>query len=303
MPTPTPALSVRGGGPEHRDVLIPGGAFEMGDAFGEGYASDGELPVHGVRLSPYRIDALPVTNAQFARFVDATGHVTDAERFASSAVFHLFVDRTTATIVGRAAGAPWWLGVRGADWAHPTGPRSSWREIADHPVVHVSHDDALAYCRWAGRSLPTEAQWEHAARGGLEGRRYAWGDDLLGERGEHLANIWQGTFPTRNSADDGYVGTSPVGAFPPNGYGLHDTAGNVWEWCADWFSPHTYRNSPVDDPQGPKFGTGRVTRGGSYLCHDSYCNRYRVAARTGNTPDSSSGNCGFRTVVPVDAPD
>jgi formylglycine-generating enzyme required for sulfatase activity len=268
----------------------------MGDAFGDGYPADGETPVHEVRLDGFRIDATGVTNSMFAAFVGATGYRTEAERYGSSAVFHLLCTGSRGDVLGAAAGSPWWLDVRGADWAHPAGPDSNWRDIPDHPVVHVSHDDALAYCRWAGRRLPTEAEWEYAARGGLNGKRYAWGDDLT-PSGEHRCNIWQGTFPATNNLDDGYLGTSPTETFPANGYGLYDMAGNVWEWCADWFLPKYYRNSPRDNPRGPTIGKGRVMRGGSYLCHDSYCNRYRVAARTFNTPESSSGNLGFRTVA------
>lgn len=268
----------------------------MGDAFDEGYPGDGETPVHHVRLSAFSIDVHCVTNAQFGRFVADTGYRTEAEKYGTSAVFHLLVQADAADVPGNAAGAPWWHVVRGADWAHPHGRESSWTDLADHPVVHVSHRDARAYCAWAGRRLPTEAEWEYAARGGLEGGRYAWGDELTVD-GEHRANLWQGRFPAVNTREDGYLATNPVGAFPANGYGLYDTAGNVWEWCADYFSPYYYRRSATEDPPGPKMGMGRVMRGGSYLCHDSYCNRYRVAARTANTAESSSGNCGFRTVA------
>jgi sulfatase modifying factor 1 len=279
----------------HEDVQLTGGAFQMGDAFGEGYPSDGEVPVHEVRVPPFRIDPTPVTNTMFAKFAAETGYRTEAEQYGTSAVFHLLLNAPREDVLGAAERAPWWLNVRGADWAHPGGTSSHWTDVADHPVVHVSHHDALAYCSWAGRRLPTEAEWEFAARGGLAGKRYAWGDDLT-PGGEHRCNIWQGTFPGRNTVQDGFLGTAPVKSFAPNGYGLYETAGNVWEWCADWFLPKYYRNSPVDNPQGPTIGAGRVMRGGSYLCHDSYCNRYRVAARTSNTPESSSGNCGFRTV-------
>ncbi|MEZ2388135.1 formylglycine-generating enzyme family protein [bacterium RCC_150] len=278
------------------DVPVASGVFLMGDAFGEGYASDGEAPVHAVSLDAFRIDATAVTNRMFAAFVEATGYRTEAEIYGTSAVFHLLIDTSDRNILGRAAGAPWWLNVRGADWAHPTGRSSDWQALVDHPVVHVSWHDAQAYCQWAGRRLATEAEWEYAARGGLTGKRYAWGDELTPD-GEHRCNIWQGTFPTTNTGDDGYLGTAPVRTFPPNGYGLYEVAGNVWEWCSDWFQPRYYRNSPKDNPQGPTIGAGRVMRGGSYLCHDSYCNRYRVSARTSNTPESSSGNCGFRTVA------
>ncbi|MDR6685357.1 formylglycine-generating enzyme required for sulfatase activity [Arthrobacter sp. 1088] len=282
--------------PTHEDISIPGGTYTMGDAFGEGYPRDGESPAHQVRLDSFTIDATTVTNKMFAAFVEETGYRTEAEVFGSSAVFHLISTAKADDVLGVAAGAPWWLNIRGAEWAHPTGPDSQWEDIPDHPVVHVSHTDALAYCDWAGRRLPTEAEWEYAARGGLEGMRYAWGNELT-PNGEHRCNIWQGTFPQRNTSDDGYLGTAPIKSFPPNAYGLYEVAGNVWEWCSDWFLPKYYRNSPTDNPQGPSIGAGRVMRGGSYLCHDSYCNRYRVAARTSNTPESSSGNCGFRTVA------
>jgi formylglycine-generating enzyme required for sulfatase activity len=268
----------------------------MGDAFGEGYPSDGETPVHAVELDGFRIDATTVTNQMFAAFAEATGYRTEAEQYGSSAVFHLLAKAPKEDVLGPAAGAPWWLNVRGADWAHPAGPSSSWTEKRNHPVVHVSWHDAQAYCHWAGRRLPTEAEWEYAARGGLPGARYAWGDELT-PGGEHRCNTWQGTFPTHNTQDDGFLGTAPVKSFPANGYGLYEVAGNVWEWCNDWFLPKYYRTSPRQNPQGPTIGAGRVMRGGSYLCHESYCNRYRVAARTSNTPESSSGNCGFRTVA------
>jgi formylglycine-generating enzyme required for sulfatase activity len=269
----------------------------MGDSFAEGYQADGEVPVHAVGLDSFRIDATAVTNRQFADFVEATGYKTEAEVYGTAAVFHLIVHAEQTDILGPVVGSPWWLSVKGADWAHPTGPKQHWTEIPDHPVVQVSHNDALAYCAWAGRRLPTEAEWEYAARGGLASQRYPWGNNLMGTDGTHHCNIWQGTFPTINTQNDGYLSTAPVRSFPPNGFGLYEVSGNVWEWCSDWFLPKYYRNSPATNPQGPSIGAGRVMRGGSYLCHDSYCNRYRVAARSHNTPDSSTGNCGFRTAV------
>lgn len=281
----------------HEDVALPGGTFSMGDPFDEGYPSDGERPVHEVELHAFRIDTTAVTNRQFAAFVEATGYRTEAEQYGTSAVFHLAANAPGADIVGEAEGAPWWLNVSGADWAHPGGRNSHWQDLPDHPAVHVSHNDALAYCSWAGRRLPAEAEWEYAARGGLVARRYPWGDDLLDDGGGHLCNIWQGRFPTSNTTEDGYTATAPVKSFAPNGYGLYEVSGNVWEWCADWFLPKYYRNSPRENPPGPTIGHGRVMRGGSYLCHESYCNRYRVAARTFNTAESSMGNCGFRTVA------
>jgi formylglycine-generating enzyme len=274
-------------------VRLPPGTFAMGDAFGEGYADDGETPVHEVTLPPFWIDQTAVTNAAFATFVKASGHVTEAERFGFSAVFHLGVDATPEDILSRPHQTPWWLGVRGADWRHPEGPKSSIANRQNHPVVHVSWADAQAYCAWAGKRLPTEAEWEYASRGGLGGRRFAWGDELT-PKGRWMCNIWQGHFPSHNTAEDGYLTTAPVKAYRPNRFELWNTAGNVWEWCADWFAPDYYTHSPTDDPSGPDDGTERVVRGGSFLCHHSYCHRYRVAARSHNTPDSSAANTGFR---------
>jgi formylglycine-generating enzyme required for sulfatase activity len=265
----------------------------MGDAFGEGYPADGEVPVHSVALDAFAIDETAVTNADFGAFVAATGYTTEAERFGFSAVFDGLVRAVPGDVLNRVPGAPWWLAVRGADWRHPHGPASSLDGLADHPVVQISWHDAQAYCRWAGARLPTEAEWEYAARGGLEGRRFAWGDVLQVDDG-WPCNIWQGTFPTSNTAEDGFVGTAPVRSYPANGFGLFEVAGNVWEWCADWFSPTYYAASPDVDPRGPGSGTARVLRGGSFLCHDSYCHRYRVAARSSNTPDSAASNIGFR---------
>jgi sulfatase modifying factor 1 len=274
---------------------LPGGEFAMGGGFGEGCPGDGETPVHRVMIQPFAIGATTVTNAQFAAFVDATSHETDAQRFGSSAVFHLALEARSRDVLGVASGTWWWLNVRGADWAHPHGRRSIWTDRPDHPVVHVSWFDADAYCRWANVRLPTEAEWEYAARGGHEGRRFPWGDELEPD-GEIRCNVWHGTFPTANTLRDGFLTTAPVRSFPPNDLGLYETSGNVWEWCADWFSPAYYRRSPRRDPRGPMRGTRRVQRGGSYLCHRSYCHRYRLAARSSNTPESSTGNCGFRVV-------
>jgi len=272
---------------------IPGGTFAMGDAFGEGRPEDGERPVHRVTLPGFHMDATAVTNEQFAAFVAATGSITDAEEFGASAVFHLAHRGPAADVTGRVGGAPWWLVVEGASWRRPDGRDSDAADRPDHPVVHVSWRDATAYAAWAGKRLPTEAEWEYAARGGLVGRRYVWGDDLT-DGGRWLCNIWQGTFPTENTLDDGFLTTAPVMTYEPNGYGLWQMAGNVWEWCADWFDPAYYARSPQLSPTGPASGSHRVMRGGSYLCHASYCDRYRVAARSANTPESTSGNLGFR---------
>jgi len=275
-------------------VLLPGGPFTMGDDSGEGYPADGEGPAREVRVRPFWIDRYALTNARFAAFVAATGYVTEAERFGWSFVFagllpHDFPPTRAAVV------APWWRQVEGADWRRPEGPQSDITDRADHPAIHLSWHDAIAYCRWAGKRLPTEAEWEYAARGGLDRRRYPWGNQLRPD-GEHRMNVWQGRFPSLNTAEDGHVGTAPVDAFPPNGYGLYNVCGNVWEWCADWFDPGFPLRGPRDDPKGPPVGERRAMRGGSYLCHRSYCFRYRVAARSSNTPDTSAGNLGLRCV-------
>jgi sulfatase modifying factor 1 len=274
---------------------IPAGRFLMGDSFDEGRPADGELPVHPVRLDSFSIDTTPVTNNDFGAFAEATGYRTEAERAGHSAVFALTLRAEPQDVLAVFPEAPWWADVRGAHWRRPYGPLSSLEGLGSHPVVHVTRTDAEAYCAWAGRRLPTEAEWEYAARGGAASLRYPWGEELT-PGGRHHCNIWQGDFPTLNTAEDGWVATSPVGTFPPGGHGLYDTAGNVWEWCADWFDLGYYARSPEDDPRGPEPTGLAVIRGGSYLCHDSYCNRYRTAARASNTPHSSAANCGFRTV-------
>jgi formylglycine-generating enzyme len=286
---------------EHRagleHVPIPAGRFRMGDPFAEGYPRDGETVLHDVEVDAFTIARTAVTNEVFAGFVADTGYRTTAEVAGSSAVFHSAVHPQAAdNIVGAVHATPWWAAVRGADWAHPTGPGSSWSELPNHPVVHVSWYDAVAFFLWRGSRLPTEAEWEYAARGELNGKRFPWGDELEPD-GTYRLNIFRGTFPTVNAAEDGYATTAPVDAFEPNGYGLYNMCGNVWEWCFDWFDPRAYARSPVRNPAGPTRGRERITRGGSYLCHISYCYRYRVAARSRNTPDSSTGNCGFRTVL------
>ncbi|WP_461033052.1 formylglycine-generating enzyme family protein [Streptomyces mayteni] len=279
-----------------RLLSLPGGRFLMGADDGIGHPGDGEGPVREVGLSPFRIAPTTVTNAQFATFVKATGYVTDAERFGFSYVFEGFLPREVRAASPRVPGTPWWRGVQRATWRYPEGPGSSIDSCQNHPVVHVSWNDAVAFCAWSGTRLPTEAEWEYAARGGLERKRYPWGDELAPD-GRHLCNIWRGTFPTVNTAEDGHRSTAPVKAFRPNGFGLYNTVGNVWEWTADWFSRDFHLTGPRADPTGPPEGLARAMRGGSYLCHDSYCKRYRVAARSSNTPDSSAGNIGFRVAA------
>ncbi|MFJ3777964.1 formylglycine-generating enzyme family protein [Streptomyces sp. NPDC090075] len=282
---PAPAGAPR----EDGMVALPGGEFLMGAEDADGFPADGEGPVRAVRVAPFLVDACAVSNDAYAEFVADTGHVTDAERLGWSYVFAGFLPAALRRDAPRPPETPWWCAVAGAAWNRPAGPGSGLDGLGDHPVVHVSWYDAAAYASWAGKRLPTEAEWEYAARGGLEQARYPWGDELDPD-GEYRCNIWRGTFPTRNTAADGYRGTAPVDAFAPNGHGLYNTSGNVWEWCADWWTTeHGGHAAPVH-------GGARVIRGGSHLCHASYCNRYRVAARTANTPDSSTGHTGFRCV-------
>lgn len=257
-----------------RDLVeLPGGTFLMGS--GEGpYPLDGEGPVRPATVAPFALAAHPVTNAEFAAFVDDTGYGTTAEREGWSFVFASLLPPDSPP-TRAVAEAPWWRQVHGARWDRPEGAASSVADRMDHPVVHVSWIDARAYCRWAGARLPGEAEWEYAARGGLEQKRFPWGDEFDPAR----MNVFEGAFP--RSA--GRTGTTPVGSYPPNGFGLHDMTGNVWEWTADRFGP---------DRPGH-----RALRGGSYLCHESYCWRYRCAARLASTPDSSSGNTGFRVAA------
>lgn len=278
-------------------TLLPGGEFLMGTDFDGGFPADGEGPVRRVRLDPFWIDTTPVRNHDFARFIEATGYRTEAERFGWSFVFMGDLPSASEELLA-VDGAEWWKKVDGANWQHPEGPGSSIDARPDHPVVQVSWNDAQAYAGWAGKRLPTEAEWEYAARGGLEQKLYPWGDDLTPE-GKHLCNIWQGVFPHTNTGEDGYVSTCPVDAFPPNAFGLYSVTGNTWEWCADWFDAQWHIKAAHTNPQGPPTGTARVLKGGSYLCHRSYCNRYRVAARSSNTPDSATTNMSFRCVRDV----
>ena len=274
---------------------VPGGRYRMGDESEWSYPGDGEGPVHDVDLAPFLIDSFVVTNRQFGDFVDATGWRTDAERFEWSFVFGGLLPDDFPPTRG-VESAPWWRQVMGADWRHPEGPHTDVTDRMSHPVVHVSWNDARAYCAWTGSRLPTEAEWEIAARGGVEGQPFPWGDQLE-PGGAHRMNVFQGDFPGGDTGADGHIGTAPVDAFEPNGYGLYNMCGNVWEWCMDWLDIGYYRRSPIEAPGGPSDGSSRVQRGGSYLCHSSYCRRYRVSARFGSGPDSSTGNLGFRVAA------
>lgn len=306
-------------------ALIPGGTFLMGsnDFYPE------ERPVHAVSVDGFWMDEHPVTNAEFRRFVKATGYVTVAERpldpadypgadpdllVPGSLVFHQPQGRVSLDDY-----RAWWRYVPGASWIHPEGPGSTLDGRDRHPVVQVAYEDAEAYARWAGKSLATEAEWEFAARGGLEGAVFAWGDEFA-PRGRLMANTWQGEFPVQNLLADGYAGTSPVGSFPPNGYGLYDVTGNVWEWTGDFFSAH-HPDAAGDaccTPQNPRVETAgqsyasgepgehiprKVIKGGSHLCAPNYCLRYRPAARQGETIDTSTSHIGFRCVVRTATPD
>jgi len=282
-------------------VELGGGVFRMGCDRREGHPLDHEGPTRQVELRPFAIAETAVTNAEFALFVEESGYVTDAERFGWSFVFDgLLTQEASQAVRGQAYTNPWWLGVDGAYWRCPFGPGSDIEELNDHPVVHVSWHDADAYCTWARLRLPTEAEWEYASRGGLKGKRFPWGDDLT-PSGVWRCNIWQGEFPRMNTAEDGYVATAPVRSYEPNGFGLYQTSGNVWEWSQDCFAPldESEREHEKHYPAGQPTEMPKAIRGGSYLCHHSYCNRYRVAARSSSTPDSSGGNVGFRCVLDV----
>ncbi|XP_054450482.1 formylglycine-generating enzyme isoform X1 [Pteronotus mesoamericanus] len=273
-------------------VPIPAGVFTMGTDDPQ-IKQDGEAPARRVTLDAFYMDAYEVSNADFEKFVNATGYLTEAERFGDSFVFEGVLSERVKTGVQQAvAAAPWWLPVKGADWRHPEGPDSTVLHRLDHPVLHVSWNDAAAYCAWAGKRLPTEAEWEYGCRGGLRDRLFPWGNKLQ-PRGQHYANLWQGEFPVANTGEDGFRGTAPVASFPPNGYGLYDMVGNVWEWTSDWWAVY-HSAEDARNPKGPRSGKDRVKKGGSYMCHKSYCYRYRCAARSQNTPDSSASNLGFR---------
>lgn len=303
-------------------VLIPGGIFDMG---GDNNQADAdELPKHKVQVSPFYMDMTEVTNAQFKKFVDATGYVTTAEKkpdweelkktippgtprppdsvlVAASLVF-----KPSAGPVNLNDYAQWWSWVKGANWKHPVGPESHLNGKENYPVVHISWDDAMAYCKWAGKRLPTEAEWEFAARGGLINNIYPWGNEHV-NTGEPKANSWEGKFPYLNEKKDGYLTAAPVKSYAPNGYGLYDMAGNVWEWCSDLYNYEYYKQlegkltfnpkgaNKSYDPQEP-YTEKRSLRGGSFLCNDSYCSGYRVARRMKSSHDTGLEHTGFRCV-------
>ena len=302
-------------------VWIPGGRFLMGSTTG---APD-EQPVHDVIIDGFYMDIHEVTNEQFQKFVDATGYVTTAEKMPeldaidpNSPLANVEI-KPEFNVPGSICRRPvssrddldpsigaysWWKYEPGADWKHPDGKGSSIKDKPNHPVVHVSWRDVVAYCEWAGARLPTEAEWEYAARGGLEQQTYPWGDER-NPSGKWLNNIWQGDFPVENKLNDGFETTAPVGSFPANAFGLHDMSGNVWEWCSDYFRPDYYFQSPYRNPRGPESSYDpqepgiikRVQRGGSFMCSDSYCIGYRVSARMKGEEDTGAFHTGFRCVV------
>jgi formylglycine-generating enzyme required for sulfatase activity len=305
-----------GAAPPDGMAWIPEGSFMMGSD--RHYPE--EAPAHRVRVDGFWIDRCPVTNRQFERYVRATGHVTLAERPPDPADYPGMLPEflVAASTVFQSPASPvdmrnpynWWAYTPGADWRHPRGPESSIEALMDHPVVHIAWEDAQAYALWAGKALPTEAEWEFACRGGLDGAEFAWGDEFM-PGGRHMANVWQGPFPYRNTLDDGYEFTSPVGAFPPSGYGLHDMSGNVWEWTCDWYGAHAvprHACCTVDNPRGrgleesydlrdPVKIPRKVTKGGSHLCAPNYCQRYRPAARMAQPVDTSTSHLGFRCIL------
>ena len=289
-------------GPADGMIFFPSGEFMMGTDGNYGFAADGEGPAHPVRLDAFLIDALCVTNEQFNTFVNASHYKTEAERFGWSFVFfgHLTPQQQRTAVRLCVLGSEWWCKVDGATWRHPEGPGSHIKKRWNYPAVHVSWNDALAYAAWSGKRLPTEAEWECAARGGLVQKRFPWGAELEPE-GRHRMNVWQGDFPDHNTCADGYSGLAPAKSFKPNSAGLYNMTGNVWEWCWDWFAPEYYGISTRENPLGPASGERRVMRGGSFLCHASYCNRYRTDARSSNTPDSAATNLGFRCARDVAA--
>jgi len=282
-------------------IRLDGGRFLMGNEGPEAWKQDGEGPVREVRLDPFWLDRTTVTNAAFAEFVEATGYVTESERFGWSAVFmgQLPKSKRRKMKANTVAGLEWWYGVEGAYWRKPEGPGSNIKKRMDHPVVAVSWNDAAAYAAWAGKRLPTEAEWEFAARDGKEQLSFPWGDELQ-PGGKHRCNVWQGDFPGHNTAEDGYEWTAPARSFRATDRGFYNLCGNVWEWIADWFSSawHVPESEATRvNPAGPGSGETKTMKGGSFLCHHSYCNRYRVGARTSNTPDSATTNIGFRCAM------
>jgi formylglycine-generating enzyme required for sulfatase activity len=305
-------------------ILIPGGEFMMGGDNNQ--ASADEFPKHKVRIHKFLMDATEVTNAQFKKFIDATGYKTIAERTpdweelkkslppgtpkpdASVLVASSLVFKPTTSPVNLNDYSQWWSWVKGADWKHPQGPGSSIEGKENYPVAHVSWEDAQAYCKWSGKRLPTEAEWEFAARGSLQNQIYSWGNEPI-NNGNAKMNSWEGEFPYHNEQKDNYFTAAPVKTYQPNGYGLYDMSGNVWEWCSDWYDANYYKTqgAVTDNPKGSSksfdpedpYTPKRSLRGGSFLCNDSYCSGYRVARRMKSSPDTGLEHTGFRCVKDI----
>ena len=281
-------------------LLMSGGSFTMGtDNPGWANAGDGESPARTVHVKPFWITPTTITNKDFQEFINETAYKTEADKFGWSFVFHALLTpkQLQSKEVEAVPGLAWWYKVDRANWRRPEGSGTNIKKRMDHPVVHVSWLDAYNYCQWKGWRLPTEAEWEFAAKGGVDDQQWWWGEDLE-PSGKHAMNVWQGNFPHENSLADGYLGTAPAKHYKPNKFGLYNVTGNVWEWVHDWFSPDFHHSSDyqANDPLGPPAGSAKVMKGGSFLCHHSYCNRYRLPARTANTPDSAASNNGFRAV-------
>ncbi|BCP56766.1 hypothetical protein SUT007_02240 [Streptococcus parasuis] len=281
-------------------IKIPGGIYRIGTDQKEGFDADFETPSIEVNIESFYMDETSVTNKEFQVFVDATNYITEAEKFGWSYVFHLFVsDHLRSRNIVKET--PWWIAVPGASWKEPEGPGSSISDRMDHPVVHITRNDAVAYCRWSGKRLPTEAEWEVAAKGGTEFEKFYWGEELVLSDGVHRCNTWQGIFPTKNTKEDGYLATAPVKTYPANPLGLYEMIGNVWEWCVN---PGKLDLSTFQIVSGQDFWREYqviddalyAIKGGSFLCHSVYCNRYRMNARNSSTAMSSSQNMGFRCV-------
>lgn len=274
-------------------VFIERGTFTMGtnDPI---FPVDGENPARKVTVDSFYLDKHEVSNAEFQRFVEETNYVTEAEKFGNSFCLEKYVsEETLKNVTQSVAAAPWWVPVNGADWRHPQGPDSSIEDKMNHPVVHISWNDAVKYCEWAGKRLPTEAEFERACKGNLQSRLFPWGNKEE-PKGKHWMNIWHGKFPSENTANDGYHTTAPVTEFPEqNIFGVKNIIGNVWEWTQDWWETK-FTPTPKKNPKGPRIGTDKVKKGGSFMCHKNYCYRYRCDARSQNTPDSSAMNLGFR---------
>uniref|UniRef100_A0A0A9Y847 Sulfatase-modifying factor 1 n=1 Tax=Lygus hesperus TaxID=30085 RepID=A0A0A9Y847_LYGHE len=282
-------------------VLIPKGKFIMGNNNEDLFWDDGEHPEREVYINAFYMDETEVTNEQFAVFVEETNYVTDSEKFNDSVVFDQQITEIARkqNLITSVPMAPWWYNVKGAYWKQPFGVGSSWTDLKDHPVVTVSWNDAVAYCKWAGKRLPTEAEWEYACRGGKNKKDFPWGNNMK-PFNKHRANTWTGVFPKHNDEEDGFKWTAPSRSFPPNDFGLYEMTGNVWEWVEDWWTA-MHHKGPLYNPRGPDDGVEKVKKGGSFMCHISYCNRYRCSGRHYNTPDTSATNLGFRCVrsVPV----